>query len=198
MLEFVILAFYLIIYALLYGAIIALSIASYVLQAIALQSIAKRRGFSKPWLSWIPVANIWLLGAIADEYDSRAGISKNYGKKTVITYVASLVIIFSGIIFMYAGIIISGVIGLPEEFMMIIILLSFAVCIVGFVPLGFYCAFYYISLFKVFRSTAGGMAILYFMLSMFVSYALPVCLFICRKKGYDVTKIDIIEPLDIE
>ena len=116
MLEFVILAFYLIIYALLYGAIIALSIASYVLQAIALQSIAKRRGFSKPWLSWIPVANIWLLGAIADEYDSRAGISKNYGKKTVITYVASLVIIFSGIIFMYAGIIISGVIGLPEEF----------------------------------------------------------------------------------
>ena len=38
------------------------SIASYVMTALAMYTIAKRRGLHKPWLAWIPVANVWLLG----------------------------------------------------------------------------------------------------------------------------------------
>ncbi len=41
---------------------------TYVLQALSLYSIAKRRGIGKPWLSWIPVANTWILGSISDQY----------------------------------------------------------------------------------------------------------------------------------
>lgn len=44
------------------------SIASYVMTALALYTIAKRRGLHKPWLAWIPVANVWLLGSISDQY----------------------------------------------------------------------------------------------------------------------------------
>ena len=44
------------------------SIASYVMTALALYTIAKRRGLHKPWLAWIPVANMWLLGSISDQY----------------------------------------------------------------------------------------------------------------------------------
>lgn len=44
------------------------SIASYVMTALALYAIAKRRGLHKPWLAWIPVVDSWLLGSISDQY----------------------------------------------------------------------------------------------------------------------------------
>lgn len=43
-------------------------VASYVLMALALQALAQRRGLSKPWLAWIPVVNVWLLGSLSDQY----------------------------------------------------------------------------------------------------------------------------------
>ncbi len=45
-----------------------LSIATYVLMALGLYTIAKRRGIHHPWLSWIPVGNYWILGCISDQY----------------------------------------------------------------------------------------------------------------------------------
>lgn len=45
-----------------------LSIAVYVLTALSLYTIAKRRGLNHPWLAWIPVANVWLIGSISDQY----------------------------------------------------------------------------------------------------------------------------------
>ena len=41
----------------------------YVLSAIALSRIAKNRRIENPWMAWVPVANSWLLGSIADHYD---------------------------------------------------------------------------------------------------------------------------------
>ena len=40
----------------------------YILQAWALYTIAERRGINKPWLAWIPVMNVWILGSISDQY----------------------------------------------------------------------------------------------------------------------------------
>ena len=45
-----------------------LGLASYILTALALYTIAQRRGIHKPWLAWIPVANCWLLGSLSDQY----------------------------------------------------------------------------------------------------------------------------------
>ena len=43
-------------------------IAAYVLTALALYTIAKRRCINHPWLAWVPVANLWLLGSLSDQY----------------------------------------------------------------------------------------------------------------------------------
>ncbi len=43
----------------------------YVLRALGFHTIAKRRGIAHPWLAWIPIANYYLIGRIADEYDER-------------------------------------------------------------------------------------------------------------------------------
>lgn len=46
----------------------AFGIATYVLSSLALYTLAKRRGINHPWLSWVPVANIWILGSLSDQY----------------------------------------------------------------------------------------------------------------------------------
>ena len=45
-----------------------LGIASYVLCALSLYTIADRRGIKKAWLAWMPVVNVWILGSISDQY----------------------------------------------------------------------------------------------------------------------------------
>ena len=62
LLIFMIVYLCLFIFLLLYSAVV------YVLQAIGMQTIAKRRCIHHPWLAWIPLGNLWLLGSISDQY----------------------------------------------------------------------------------------------------------------------------------
>jgi len=50
----------------LFGSVI--NIALYVLSALGMYTIARRRGIHNPWLAWIPVANCWITGSISDQY----------------------------------------------------------------------------------------------------------------------------------
>lgn len=43
-----------------------LSLAVYVYAALALSTIAKKLGAAKPWLAWIPFANLFLAAEIAE------------------------------------------------------------------------------------------------------------------------------------
>ncbi len=45
-----------------------LGVLVYILQALALYTIAQRRGIKKPWLAWIPMVNVWILGSVSDQY----------------------------------------------------------------------------------------------------------------------------------
>lgn len=45
-----------------------LNLASYVLMALALYTVAQRRGIMNPWLAWIPVVNCWIVGSLSDQY----------------------------------------------------------------------------------------------------------------------------------
>ena len=45
-----------------------LSLIAYVFTALALYTIAQRRQISKPWLAWIPIVNVWILGSLSDQY----------------------------------------------------------------------------------------------------------------------------------
>ena len=45
-----------------------ISIAVYVFTALGLYALAQRRGLRNPWLAWIPVADVWILGSLSDQY----------------------------------------------------------------------------------------------------------------------------------
>ena len=45
-----------------------ISIAAYVLQSLGYYTIAQRRGIKHPWMAWVPLLNLWILGSISDQY----------------------------------------------------------------------------------------------------------------------------------
>lgn len=45
-----------------------LNIGTYVLTALALYTLAQRRGIRHGWLAWIPVISGWVLGSLSDQY----------------------------------------------------------------------------------------------------------------------------------
>ena len=52
----------------------------YILRAVGLMGIAKRRGFPNSWLAWIPFANAYLFGKVADDISYRNGQIKAFRK----------------------------------------------------------------------------------------------------------------------
>ena len=43
-------------------------LAGYILLALGLYTIAKRRGIRNPWLAWIPFGQSWMMGCVSDQY----------------------------------------------------------------------------------------------------------------------------------
>lgn len=52
----------------LYGIAALWGMITYVLQAVSLQLLAKRRNIRGSWLAWLPFGNVWLLGTIGDRF----------------------------------------------------------------------------------------------------------------------------------
>ena len=60
------------VFAIIFAGICAISlifgILCYILQAIGLYKIARRRGIRHAGLAWVPLGNMWILGSIADQF----------------------------------------------------------------------------------------------------------------------------------
>ena len=50
------------------GVVLLFAFVFWIISALSLQAIARRRGIRNAWLAWVPVGNEWILGSIADQY----------------------------------------------------------------------------------------------------------------------------------
>ena len=50
------------------GVVLLFSLIFWIISALSLHAIARRRGIRKAWLAWVPIGNEWILGSIADQY----------------------------------------------------------------------------------------------------------------------------------
>ena len=151
-------------------------------------AIAKRRNISNPILAWIPVANMWLLGCIADNYDEAV---KGVKKKTRVV----LMVLFAA--FLVTAVIYGVTMGIFTSVMAVnnadstAVVISAIAMVVGIV-LYFGVAiamsvFQYIAYYKLFKSCRPDNAVLFIVFSIFLP-TLPIFLFICRNddKGMPV------------
>ena len=78
-----------------------LSVATYVLSALALYTVASRRGIRNPWMAWIPVLNVWLLGSLSDQYRYVVkGQVKNKRKALLILNIINMVLGIAVVVFL--------------------------------------------------------------------------------------------------
>lgn len=157
------------------------SIAAYILTAIAIYTVSRRRGLRNPWLAWVPVANVWLLGSLSDQYQyvvkgeekskRKWLIILNVLKAFLLTMVVILAVVAAGTLFANK----------PSE------ILGLAVAVLGLVlPLCAVaialCVIRYMALYDVYRSLDPGNAVLFLVLSILFSPTEPFFLFFSREK----------------
>ena len=171
--------------ALLLG-LIAFSVVAYIFEAKGLYAVAKRRGFDKPWMAWIPMANTWLLGAVVDDYCIKIEKKETSFRKKIlgfkIAFLACLMVFFTlFFIFVFSMLLLENT---NSEIYTILpamaAILLVVVYIASLVMAVFYCVYTYIALYKFFRSCQPSKAVLYLLLSIFVGVVEPFFVYAVR------------------
>lgn len=173
-----------------YFILFAFSIAGYVLTALSFQTIAKRRQIPNAWLAWLPVANYWIVGRIADDYDRKNGMNRKWGTLLLIFSIISTVSIFavfgSLIFFVIVAAANSSLYGtdIASSGIIITIILIYLILIAYILAITVLTCLCMICIFKIFESTVPEKAVKYLLLYILVPFAAPICLFKIRNKGY--------------
>jgi hypothetical protein len=166
-----------------------ISVAAYVFSALAIYTIAQRRGIKNPWLAWIPMVNVWILGSISDQYRYVAkGEVKNKRKILLGVNILNFILTWVAVIKMIVTVVgvIVGETYLTDEMEAIRqILVSVAffapVAILGIV--GFVVEI--MALYDLYSSCEPANNVLYLVLSLVPginTVARPLFLFLCREK----------------
>ena len=169
---------------LVYGLImlltLAYSITTYVLHSLGLYTIAQRRRISKPWLAWIPVGNLWLLGSISDQYQHMAK-GKITGRRKILLglCIASVAIYFVWLFSMILGMVFAETAGAAVAGTVLLMLLGllafFAIVVV-------LAVFEYMCYYDLYCSCDPNNGVLFLILSIVFSAITPFLVFACRKK----------------
>lgn len=169
-----------------------LSIAAYVLMAVGMYTIAKRRGIRHAWLAWIPFGSTWLLGCISDQYryvvkgQTKAKRRSMLGLEiaTSAVGVVAVVILFVALIKMFSMMGSDVSMGAGYDTVVLLpMLISLLLCLV---MLGLSIALVvqrYMAMFDLFRSCNPDTALVFLLLSIFLGNILgSVFVFVGRNK----------------
>ena len=165
-----------------------LGIASYVLTALALYTLAQRRGIKNPWLSWIPVINCWIIGSLSDQYRYVVkGEIKNKRKTLLILNILNMVLGFAMIIAVIVMVVtgFQSAFGSGAGFMSGIMGMVFGVlaCVVPMGVIGIVTVIIrFMALYDIYTSCAPQNNVLYLVLSILFRITEPFFLFLCREK----------------
>lgn len=169
------------------------SIATYVLMAIGLYTIAKRRGINHPWLAWLPIANHWLVGCISDQYRYVVkGEVKNkrkvlLGLSIAVEAAAVIVLIMLGVmLFDLVDIALTYGENIPDSVVLDALLgplmsiagLAIVMSVVSIV----FAVFRYMALYDLFRSCDPKNSVMYLVLGIVIGVTMPFFVFFSRKK----------------
>ncbi len=162
------------------------AIVCYVLYSLGLYTMAKRRGIRCYGLAWVPVANLWILGSISDQY-KYVTAGKNQKRRGILLglSIALVVLVLSIVIFMiqqtvslvfhYGDFVPEAQIVQMVGGILIFWVLTMVVAITMAV-------FEYITLYNLYHSAIPEDATLFLVLSIFFGVTIPFFVFACRKK----------------
>ena len=174
----------------LFGMPMLLSIASYVLTALALYTIARRRGLKNPWLAWIPVADCWLLGSLSDQYryvvngqhKSKRKILLIFRILTAVMWI-SLIGLLVNLCFHAVGSVFWGTMSDERIFQILHQALNLLVMCLPLIGISIaYAVFRYMALYDIYKSLDPANCVLFLVLSILFGVTEPFFLFFSRNK----------------
>lgn len=175
----------------LYVGIMAFGILSYVLESIGMYSIAKRRGLNNPWLAWLPVGNLWILGLIGDKDSEKRGGKDSKLRVWLLALSLGMVVLAVGMMVAVVILIISAAsmnVGgsgpaydTAQNTAMSVLLVVVAVYLVMLLVAITASVLQYVAYFRMFRSCRPENAAMYLVLGIFFSFLMPFFVFACRK-----------------
>ena len=167
-----------------------LGIACYILRSLGCYTIAQRRGIKKPWLSWIPMVDVWILGSISDQY--QYVVKGRIKSKRNIMLVLNIILAacYVGVLVCYVVVIANAFRGImsyasEDEIMMGVmrpLVGAAGICLpmAGVAIAG--KVFRYMSLYDLYRSCCPANDVLFLVLSIFFGVTEPFFIFLNRKK----------------
>ena len=165
-------------------------IALYVLRALGLYSIAKRRGINRPWMSWVPVLDLWVLGCISDQYQYVVNGNVRNKRKWLLGLsiaMAVLYIVFAVLIGVAVFGAVGGMTGSMNDNQLVATLLGPVMgLVVGVIPLVGIAiavmAIRYVAMYDLYTSCSPQNNVLFLVLSIFFTVTEPFFLFFIRNK----------------
>ena len=156
-------------------------IAAYILTALSIYTVSRRRGLNHPWLAWIPVVNCWLLGSISDQYRYVVK-GENKSKRKWLLALSVLQAALVSMLTVLAVVAVGTLIVSQHSDVMgaVVAVLALAMPLAA-VTLA-QCVIRYIALYDVYRSLDPANAVLYLVLSILFSPTEPFFLFFSREK----------------
>ena len=166
-----------------------LGIATYVLTALALYTMAQRRGIKNAWLSWVPVINCWIIGSLSDQYRYVVkGEVKNKRKTLLILNIINWVLTAVLVI----GIVVMAVMGIrsamgpySDDILGSVIGAVAGVAVLSLPIAGISIALAvirYMALYDIYTSCQPQNNVLFLVLSIIFRITEPFFLFLCRDK----------------
>lgn len=174
----------------LFGMPMLLSLATYVLTALALYTIARRRGLKSPWLAWIPVADCWLLGSLSDQYRyvvkgehrSKRKILLFFRILTAVMWI-SLIGLLVNLCFHAVGSVFWGTMSDERIFQILHQALNLLVVCLPLIGISIaYAVFRYMALYDIYKSLDPANCVLFLVLSILFGVTEPFFLFFSRNK----------------
>ena len=167
-----------------------LGIAMYVLTALGLYTLAKRREIKNPWLSWIPVINCWIIGSLSDQYRYVVkGQVKNKRKillvLNIITWVISVAMIVL-LVVMVVNVASAAMAGTAEEELLELVfgplfgILGLCLPMIGVAIAT--AVIHYMAMYDIYTSCTPQNNVLFLVLSILFSVTEPFFLFFSRDK----------------
>lgn len=165
------------IFAIVWLLMMAFAVVTYVLNAVGMYRIAKRRGIHHAWLAWIPIGSEWLLGSIADHYQYVAKHKITKRRKIMLTLSIILWLIVIAMIVSVVGMIISAAAETASTITMIALLL---ITYLGYFGVGIaLMVFYYIAAYDLFRSCKPSYDVLFLVFGILFNVTMPFFIFAC-------------------
>lgn len=163
-----------------------IAVAMYLLQAFGLYGMAKGSGIGRPWRGFIPFANTFLFGKIAEKYRKKDGKpSAKFGGLLLAFEI--LTAVFAVVCLLFAINVFSVLFAYlaydnsDTAISRAMVSMIFSSLVLMGVSIA-YAVIYYVALWRIFTAFDYNNATVYFVLSIFFSFLGPIFLFVLRNK----------------